>query len=146
MPNLKRSAFLKYATLSYSLEISEVESANIYNTIAEYLLINNNNEEAIAYLKHAASLATENSLKFDLLKTMMLLGKVYLKRNDFEKSFSHFKKAMIVAREISQNINTEQQRQTFQKQETVLYLVEQVKELKLKITKKGQDINPVLSK
>ncbi|MFQ5452938.1 MAG: tetratricopeptide repeat protein [Candidatus Zixiibacteriota bacterium] len=117
----------------------EIELAWFLNIAAEYALMLNKIDDADKYLNKAQKIADESGLMSESLKTHSLLGQINFSQKKYEDCFSNYKKALQIAKDIANNIDSKEDSQTFQNQPTITFLVEEIRRLgKFMKQKKGR--------
>ncbi|HKK20751.1 MAG TPA: hypothetical protein VJ983_04695, partial [candidate division Zixibacteria bacterium] len=88
------------------------------------------------YLNKAHKLARQSGALPQLMRIDIMLGKTAAATEDIEACYQYLKSALQSAKTIAQTIDSEEDRRSFQSQESIRYLVEEIRKLGAQIGQK----------
>ncbi|MDZ4723383.1 MAG: serine/threonine-protein kinase [candidate division Zixibacteria bacterium] len=118
-------------TLPDSIEVS-----SICCSVAELKIAQGQPNEALPFLNRAKQIAVVSGVVFDLLRYSIIEGRLRLIEKDFEKSFGVFKKALMLAKKVSDSIVSPADRTIFQNKREIVYLAQEIGKLNRVVGKK----------
>ena len=107
----------------------DIETAGVYNDIGLYYLATDNENKAVEYFKKCFYNASKLSLLPEKIEAAMNTGRIYLKNNDFEKSFKSYRIAMEGFKAIADDIKDENLKKGFLSNERIKILSGNIKKL-----------------
>ncbi len=112
------------------VKISEdVEAAYMYNTAAELMITRQAYAEAKDYLARAQRFGKTNGLLPEMATTLTLEGLIARKMGEYEQSFRNYKNALRFHKQIADSLSADEDKQIYQRQHSVTFLVKEIKQL-----------------
>ena len=96
---------------------------------AELMLQRGETDPALRLCNRAERMATAMGLLPEKISTLLVLGRIHRERGDYETAFSSFRLALTLARQIMNTIDSDADRQFYQRTPTIQSLSEQIKSL-----------------
>ena len=146
--DLNKSKDIFKEAITYLNNVTDdIELPRFYDIIAEYYIQLNEINNAITYLNKALKKAQGSGLTPELIKTFTLLGQIKFDQKEFEESYNYYKNAIQVAKKISDNIDSTENRKSFRNQEIIKFLEKEIKRLSVLIGQKNRaGLDPALQK
>ena len=130
-----------YKKLTDSVDISNehIEQCSLLTTLAKYEQQQNNIEQAAIYINRSIQLAKSRGLVFDHFYALVLYGEILAQQKDFEKCYAVYKQALEIAKNIYNQLESDDDKQAFQNKKEFIFLISEIKKLSQIIgTKKEQ--------
>lgn len=141
-------AGLLFGTIGPALDemTEDIELARLCNTTAEFMIDAKQIDRARGYLLRAQKACDLSGLLPEAARTLTLQARISFSEKAYEDCYKRYRMALQICKQIAGKIERSEERQTFQNQRSVTFLVEEIRRLGEFVGQKNRaGIDPALT-